>query len=63
MIWKAIVWGGITDEEERLNVIKEQEGLPKNWKPDEALEKAFEIKGKDAKVAVIPDGLGVVVNM
>ncbi len=30
---------------------------------DEALEKAFEIKGKDAKVAVIPDGLGVVVNM
>ncbi len=31
----------ITDEEERLNVIKEQEGLPKNWKPDEALEKAI----------------------
>lgn len=30
---------------------------------DEALQKAFEIKGKDAKVAVIPDGLGVVVNM
>ena len=30
---------------------------------DEALEKAFEIKGKDAKVAVIPDGLGVVVNI
>ena len=28
---------------------------------DEALQKAFEIKGKDAKVAVIPDGLGVVV--
>ena len=30
---------------------------------DEALQKAFEIKGKDAKVAVIPDGLGVVVNI
>ena len=30
---------------------------------DEALQKAFEIKGKDAKVAVIPDDLGVVVNM
>lgn len=30
---------------------------------DETLQKAFEIKGKDAKVAVIPDGLGVVVNM
>lgn len=30
---------------------------------DEALQKAFETKGKDAKVAVIPDGLGVVVNM
>lgn len=29
---------------------------------DEALEKAFAIKGKDAKVAVIPDGLGVIVK-
>ena len=31
--------------------------------PQLVKEKAFEIKGKDAKVAVIPDGLGVVVNM
>lgn len=29
---------------------------------DEALKKAFAFKGKDAKVAVIPDGLGVVVE-
>lgn len=29
---------------------------------DEALKKAFALKGKDAKVAVIPDGLGVVVE-
>ena len=29
---------------------------------DEALEKAFAYKGKNAKVAVIPDGLGVVVD-
>ena len=28
---------------------------------DEALKLAFEMKGADAKVAVIPDGLGVVV--
>ena len=30
---------------------------------DEALAMAFKIKGNDAKVAVIPDGLGVVVNI
>ena len=29
---------------------------------DEALEKAFALKGKNAKVAVIPDGLGVVLE-
>ncbi len=29
---------------------------------EEALEKAFEIKGKDAKVAVIPDGVSVIVG-
>ena len=29
---------------------------------EEALAKAFELKGADAKVAVIPDGLGVVVR-
>ena len=28
---------------------------------EEALELAFKMKGADAKVAVIPDGLGVVV--
>ena len=28
---------------------------------EEALKLAFEMKGADAKVAVIPDGLGVVV--
>ena len=30
---------------------------------NEALAMAFKIKGNDAKVAVIPDGLGVVVNI
>lgn len=30
--------------------------------PDEALEMAFEIKGRDAKVAVIPNGPGVIVE-
>ncbi|PJI08826.1 MULTISPECIES: nickel-dependent lactate racemase [Clostridium] len=29
---------------------------------DEALKRAFELKGKDAKVAVIPDGLSVIVK-
>ena len=29
---------------------------------DEALEKAFALKGRNAKVVVIPDGLGVVVE-
>lgn len=29
---------------------------------DEGIEKAYEIMGKDAKVVVIPDGLGVVVE-
>lgn len=29
---------------------------------DEALERAFKLKGKDAKVAVIPDGLSVIVK-
>ena len=29
---------------------------------DEALERAFSIQGKDAKVTVIPDGLAVIVN-
>ena len=29
---------------------------------EEALQKAFEIKGKDAKIAVIPDGVSVIVN-
>lgn len=29
---------------------------------DEALKRAFELKGKDAKVAVIPDGLSVIVS-
>ena len=33
----------ITDEEERLNVIKEQEGLPEKWKLDEALIKAIKV--------------------
>ncbi len=32
----------ITDEEERLNMIKEQEGLPKSWKPDKTLLKAMD---------------------
>ena len=29
---------------------------------DEALKRAFEIKGKDAKVTVIPDGVSVIVR-
>ena len=29
---------------------------------DEGIKKAYEIMGKDAKVVVIPDGLGVVVE-
>jgi len=29
---------------------------------EEALEKAFQIKGKAAKITVIPDGVSVVVN-
>ena len=34
--------------------------LAKNF--DEALAKAYEYEGKDAKVAVIPDGLAVIVG-
>jgi lactate racemase len=29
---------------------------------EEALQRAFEIKGKDAKVTVIPDGVSVIVR-
>lgn len=29
---------------------------------EEALKRAYEIKGKDAKVAVIPDGVSVIVR-
>lgn len=29
---------------------------------DEALKKAYELKGEDAKVVVIPDGLSVIVD-
>ena len=33
----------ITDYEERLESIKTQEGLPKNWKPDETVLKAMKV--------------------
>ena len=33
----------ITDYDERLESIKTQEGLPKNWKPDELLLKAMKV--------------------
>lgn len=33
----------LTDENERLDKIKEQQGLPKTWKPDTKLQKAMEV--------------------
>lgn len=33
----------ITDEKDRLTSIKEQEGLPENWKPDEPLLEAMRV--------------------
>jgi dTDP-4-amino-4,6-dideoxygalactose transaminase len=53
-----------------LNPVVYEGGIPvfidterDSWSMDpEALEKAFALKGRNAKVVVIPDGLGVVVE-
>lgn len=42
--------------------VTERLGIEQFATPDEALERAYELKGRSARVAVIPDGLSVIVE-